>query len=150
MKKSYEENWKLVRELRAENISFKEIKKIIEYGGTIKKLMEMYESPYPSSKESKKVKDLKRKKDRRGKILSYFGGVCKRCGFSDYRALQIDHVNEEGHREVKAIGNYAIYKRLTVRIENGEDIKDYQLLCANCNWIKRFENNENPNVPYKS
>lgn len=66
------------------------------------------------------------------------GGVCFRCGFSDVRALQIDHVAGGGTRELKAGSRGAYYKRVTEQAHTGK----YQLLCANCNWIKRVENAE--------
>ena len=37
----------------------------------------------------------------RAKALDHLGNVCVRCGFSDPRALQIDHVNGNGLRETK-------------------------------------------------
>jgi len=65
------------------------------------------------------------------------GGVCIKCGFSDERALQIDHVNGGGNAERKVLVNrQAFYHKIL------DDSTGYQLLCANCNWIKRCENNE--------
>ena len=74
----------------------------------------------------------------RSKILFTLGSKCKRCGFSDSRALQVDHINGGGsiHRNT---GNYE------GRSANGlwnaikRNFFDFQLLCANCNWIKRVE-----------
>lgn len=72
--------------------------------------------------------------------INKLGGICVRCGFSDRRALQIDHVNGDGAKERKIgmINSTSIYKKVLADKEN-----KYQLLCANCNWIKRVENNEN-------
>lgn len=71
------------------------------------------------------------------------GGKCVNCGFSDARALQIDHVNGGGVREQRAKGPNAVY------LEVMSDYRGkYQLLCANCNWIKRFEQNENRTSGY--
>lgn len=72
---------------------------------------------------------------RRLETLLLAGGMrCKKCGFDDYRALQIDHINGGGSK------NRLIQAKLK------EDIKrnpgKYQVLCANCNWIKRYENKE--------
>ena len=39
---------------------------------------------------------------------------------------------------MKSKGNYKIYRDIVLGNLNG-----YQALCANCNWIKRHENNEN-------
>lgn len=61
------------------------------------------------------------------------GGVCKRCGFADERALEFDHI-------IGGIGRnrptgWARFKGLTEDAELGK----IQLLCANCNRIKRHE-----------
>lgn len=63
--------------------------------------------------------------------------MCARCGFSDFRALQLDHVLGDGGKE------RAGRKKINRAIVRGQiDISRYQVLCANCNWIKRYENNE--------
>lgn len=76
------------------------------------------------------------------KIQAYaiLGNKCARCGFDDPRALQIDHINGGGAMESKEIG----LRRIRKKIVNG-NTKDYQLLCANCNWIKRSEKGETGN-----
>ena len=66
------------------------------------------------------------------------GALCARCGFSDLRALQIDHVNGGGKAERKKNRNYPSYYRSVAKSEIGK----YQVLCANCNWSKRSENGE--------
>jgi hypothetical protein len=69
--------------------------------------------------------------------LDKYGNCCAKCGFDDFRALQIDHVHGGGKREIGKLGIYAVLKKAL------EDTTgSYQLLCANCNWIKRYENNE--------
>lgn len=72
----------------------------------------------------------------RAAIIAFLGSSCVKCGFTDVRALQVDHINGGGHREVSSIGQYHVMKKVL----NGDD--GYQLLCANCNWIKRVENQE--------
>lgn len=72
----------------------------------------------------------------RSQAISYLGSVCSNCGFSDIRALQIDHIEGDGSERRKTIDTYRMYREI-LRGEPG-----YQLLCANCNWIKRVENNE--------
>jgi len=79
------------------------------------------------------------------RLLSFFGNKCNRCDYDDPRALQIDHINGDGVQERKrggrAILSYEHYHRIiTESVAAGEN--KYQLLCANCNWIKRFENHE--------
>lgn len=79
------------------------------------------------------------RKEQRIKVFERLGNKCCRCGFSDTRALQIDHINGGGSTENKKIGSRGIYKRI-LSLDNPND--KYQLLCANCNWIKRVEQNE--------
>jgi len=78
----------------------------------------------------------------RKKAVEVLGGKCVRCGFTDIRALQIDHVNGGGQKEHRSIGSMAVYRKIIQKHSMGENIKDYQVLCANCNWIKRWENGE--------
>jgi hypothetical protein len=73
-------------------------------------------------------------------LLDFLGGKCVRCGFTDYRALQIDHIDGGGLKELKEIGNHGVYKNAYIHPEK------YQVLCANCNWIKKVENKENANM----
>ena len=70
----------------------------------------------------------------RQEILVLLGNACKRCGFDDARALQIDHIRGGGALEKKKIGTHTMYRKI---IRDGGI--GYQILCANCNWIKRAE-----------
>ena len=80
-------------------------------------------------------------KNIRNKLFNMVGKNCVHCGFLDKRALQIDHINGGGWSEYKQQGN--INKMYKFYIQNPELAKKrLQILCANCNWIKRYENNE--------
>ena len=68
-------------------------------------------------------------------IYSKLGEACYRCGFSDKRALQIDHVFGGGNQEHLEIKNHLKFLKKVLSNEDGQ----YQILCANCNWIKRIE-----------
>lgn len=77
----------------------------------------------------------------RAAVIAYLGDVCSRCGFRDPRALQIDHIYGGGRAQQRAgINGIKFYKHVLENLR--EDRPQYQLLCANCNWIKRHENNE--------
>lgn len=79
----------------------------------------------------------------RRQVLEIMGNRCARCGFSDPRALQIDHLKIVGQREREHSYSKFTESRIRKMNEKGEPWHlEYQLLCANCNWIKRFENNE--------
>jgi len=91
--------------------------------------------------DSRKITRKKSRWKFRLQIIELLGGKCAKCGFSDIRALQIDHINGGGNKEFKKFNcHHAYYKHILEEIEAGS--KDYQLLCANCNWIKRFEKGE--------
>jgi hypothetical protein len=62
--------------------------------------------------------------------------VCSICGFSDIRALQLDHLNNDGAKERKIIGKGSNISRHIIK-NNFPD--KYQVLCANCNAIKEME-----------
>lgn len=72
----------------------------------------------------------------RAQAVELLGNRCVQCGFSDARALQIDHIEGGGSAERRKIGTSGIVRRVI----NGEP--GYQLLCANCNFIKRCEKEE--------
>lgn len=74
------------------------------------------------------------------KVLTVYGHgkcACVRCGFSDIRALCIDHVNGGGTRHVKSLGKNGktFYKWL---VDNNYPL-GFQTLCYNCNQIKYLE-----------
>jgi hypothetical protein len=73
-------------------------------------------------------------------VLDLLGGKCAGCGIDDPRILQVDHLNGDGHHERKHFSPSVRQKMVLESFSRGE--KRYQLLCANCNWIKRVENHE--------
>lgn len=72
--------------------------------------------------------------------LMILGKKCVRCKIDDIRCLQIDHIEGGGKREITSLGGAAYYNRVIRSATEKE--KKYQLLCANCNWIKRWEGKE--------
>jgi hypothetical protein len=88
------------------------------------------------AKRAKRYRD--RYSESRLAFIELCGGCCERCGFTDVRALQIDHVNGGGVAERKKRGPAMI---LTDLWKPGAR-KKYQVLCANCNQIKRVEEKE--------
>jgi len=77
----------------------------------------------------------------RKNIIELMGSKCVQCGFSDIRALQIDHVNGGGRQE-HLKGGHKWQAILLSNLLSGKKIENYQILCANCNWIKRVERKE--------
>ena len=87
----------------------------------------------------------------RERVVKELGGRCNdpECkwvgldgehGCDDIRCLQVDHRRGNGHRSALISGNtYQHYKEMLGDLDKQEK---YQVLCANCNWIKRKENRE--------
>jgi hypothetical protein len=71
--------------------------------------------------------------------LELLDNKCCKCGFNDIRALQVDHINGGGSKEKKSIT--CVYWKYVINSILKEEGR-YQLLCANCNWIKRVEEKE--------
>ena len=83
--------------------------------------------------------------ERKKKAIGTLGGKCVKCGYSEnIHALQIDHINGDGWvmraMKTEPSGGYELYSFI---IKNG-GMGKYQCLCANCNQIKRMENEEHP------
>jgi len=86
----------------------------------------------------------------KAEIYKLLGGQCSNpfnLNHGDFltiiECLQIDHVNGNGREEREKFSNYTeMTKYILKQIQNGS--KDYQLLCSNCNWIKRHKNKESP------
>ena len=93
-------------------------------------------------KNKDKLRELHRKRlmDARLRVIRLLGGKCVKCGFDDVRALQIDHINGGGQKEHKMFREQ-YYLKIEKKILEGS--KEYQCLCANHNWIKRYERGEN-------
>jgi hypothetical protein len=85
----------------------------------------------------------------RKEIIVLYGGKCQKCGYDkDDRALQIDHI--DGVPEIAKTrwhrGGVGLYRAIL----RGDYPKTlFQLLCANCNIIKKFENKEYAKRPFK-
>lgn len=95
------------------------------------------ESAGMTTLEAKRLWSRRAQEKLRKKAIDSLGGPkCKHCGFSDERALQIDHVNGGGVEERKRIGWKTMLRRVI------QQPHEYQVLCANCNWIKRAERGE--------
>ena len=82
-----------------------------------------------------------RNKKTKLEVFTHYGGnppKCSQCGITDIRVLTIDHINNDGAKHRREIGSYAgtsFY--LWLRVHNYPE--GYQVLCWNCNWIKRLE-----------
>lgn len=92
----------------------------------------------------KKYKPIHRKKANehykllRQEIIYHYSNEtmrCAKCGFSDIRALTIDHINGGGCKHHKQIKQPIVYW-----IKHNNFPKDmFQVLCMNCQHLKRLE-----------
>jgi hypothetical protein len=79
----------------------------------------------------------KKENEKRLELLDILGGRCIKCNIDDWRVLQVDHINGGGNAERRSLKSPHAYRKVILG-----NIEKYQLLCANCNWIKRYEENE--------
>lgn len=87
-----------------------------------------------ATKKSKMATERRRR--RRLGFLVSLGGQCVECGFSDPRALEVDHINGGGTQARSKVGDVDSYHHLlTADAAAGR----LQLLCANCHRIKDHE-----------
>ena len=81
----------------------------------------------------------KNQEDKR-QVLIYYGNgkrVCSRCGCTDVRCLSIDHINGGGTAHRKCVNQRFYQWLLKHNLPVG-----YQVLCMNCQFIKRVEEKE--------
>src|SRR5271157_4917708 len=101
------------------------------------KLRESYRLHYARNAETLREKKQKYKEANREKVLAsdrksgkkfrdqlrqdvilIFGGKCIRCGFTDWRALQVDHINGGGTRERKSLRNHQAFCESLLRLDS--------------------------------
>lgn len=75
------------------------------------------------------------KKKLRESLFKLYGHTCCVCGFNDKRALTLDHKLNNGSAERKELGERGVYYRARDNYLPSE----YQILCMNCQFIKRCE-----------
>lgn len=103
----------------------------------------------PAQSESVRIRKRLYRQNLRRRVISHLGSRCNSptCstinsdgskGCTDERCLQIDHVNGGGKKEYELFNHTTSFHNKVLRDTTGM----YQLLCANCNWIKRHTNNE--------
>lgn len=111
---------------------------------------------YAASAEFRAMKSIDaviQYRQKREEVIQHLGGRCAnpRCrwenedgshGCTDSLCLQIDHVHGNGAKLRKSASERGtVFYRKVLKTVPGEH---YQLLCANCNWIKRAMNDELP------
>lgn len=81
----------------------------------------------------------KRSASLRTEALNLLGGCCVRCGETDFRVLQINHIQGDGLHHHAARG-YNSGTNLVRKIIKGlVDHTTLEILCANCHQIVTYE-----------
>jgi hypothetical protein len=70
------------------------------------------------------------------RVVDMLGGACVRCGMTDIRVLQFNHINGGGTREREVLTYFAF---LRAAIAGNYDLNKIDLRCANCNVIFEYE-----------
>lgn len=65
------------------------------------------------------------------------GAKCVRCGITDVLVLQFDHIKSSGNKDLIALPMMNRYLEQPILAK-----ETLQVLCANCNWRKRYTNLE--------
>ncbi len=74
---------------------------------------------------------------KRLQVIKLLGNKCAKCGITDWRVLQINHINGGGTAEFRKRGNY--YGLITGILNGNRATTDLELRCANCNILYEFE-----------
>jgi 5-methylcytosine-specific restriction endonuclease McrA len=83
-------------------------------------------------------KILLKDKEKRELLIKWLGSKCQ-CGYTDIRALTLDHKAGDGYLDRKLHGS-KIQRYYYNHLE--EASANLQVLCFNCNRIKQVENDE--------
>jgi len=101
-----------------------------------------------ANREALAVKDMERKNKLKIEVLWHYSNRyenyprCIHCGFSDIRALSIDHINGNGAEERRTRVRSSLGRNVYEWLKRQNYPEGYQTLCMNCQWIKRSENKE--------
>ena len=89
-----------------------------------------------------KLYNRKRSQQIKLEVFKYYSGLtipkCCKCGYDDIRALSIDHIDGGGAEHRRKLTHKNFYNWL---IKNNYP-KGFQVLCMNCQFIKKWENEE--------
>jgi hypothetical protein len=119
------------------------------YSKNKKHLLDLRHKRYLLQRADTSKTDHERYIKTRNEVIQALGGKCVNpynlfphpdwC--NDLSCLQVDHIHGGGRQEVKKFPNsLSFYKYVLEQVKLSS--KEYQLLCANCNLIKRDKNRE--------
>jgi len=92
-----------------------------------------------SRHQSKMERNTRARYNRKDRVFSHYGKQCSVCGFSDMRALTIDHTDQKGFEHKtqsgKKVRGFLLYRFL---LSNGLP-EGFRTLCCNCQAISTAE-----------
>jgi hypothetical protein len=89
-------------------------------------------------RERGRKKSKAQHRDVRIRVITRYGGRCTCCGTSNYKYLQLDHKNDDGNVERKALPPSIRGSRYFKMVLSQPKRDDLHLLCANCHNAKRY------------
>lgn len=123
-----------------------------EYAQTHQKhISEHMKEYFRTHKEQLKITKARYQQKLKVAVLMYYGSgklACVKCGFTDVRALSIDHINDNGAQHRKELIKHnqtGAWFYLWLKRNNYPE--GYQTLCMNCQWIKRLSNSNTTKMP---
>ena len=96
------------------------------------------------SKNQIKLREYQKelRKINKEKVIKHYSNntmKCCHCGNSDLRVLSIDHINGNGYEHRKKVHSGSPFYQWIIQ---NDYPKGFQVLCMNCQFIKRYENGE--------
>ena len=109
-----------------------------DYAQNKEKFAKWSKNSYIRNFETRRKWNAQKYKDSLTNLLNILGNKCIKCGITDKRILQLDHINGGGSQDRrKNSTGYLYYQKIADSILKGN--KGFQLLCANCNLIAGIE-----------
>ena len=123
------------------------------YLKNIKKCKDSIKDWQRKNPEKRRQLNKRYRENLRFEMLCYYSNgtmkcACPPCGETRYEFLTIDHINNDGAKHRKELGN----KRLSgwkfyEWLRHNKYPEGYQVLCMNCNFGKRMNNGICPHAP---
>jgi len=94
----------------------------------------------PAWRERRKQYRQRACKKLREQLFGMLGSECVLCGDNHPPALTVDHINGGGKKHRDKVGGGASMYRDIIR--NPEAKSEYRILCMKCNWLRRWDTDE--------
>ena len=107
------------------------------------KRMKIFRDAHPEKVYEQYLKHRAKHRELKQEVLSYYGGgqcACVHCGEKRIACLSIDHIDGGGSKHRKKVLRSTSSFYTWLKRENYPE--GYQTLCMNCQFVKRFTNEE--------